>query len=106
MSAGKKTITPARLAARREDVRLAAARCPFCHDDVHPDAGDVACVACERCLARHHEACWDEARRCGACGVGSRRARRHAAAAGPGAAPRARGGRRADGAWSPPPAWA
>lgn len=91
---GKPTKIPSRSPAsptrRRDDVQVVAMRCPFCHEDVHPEAHAVgACVACERCLARHHEACWDEARRCGACG-GRRRLRRPRArvATGEGPAPR------------------
>lgn len=55
--------------ARRDDVHVhgpGALRCPFCHDAVDVDAA-VAWVACERCLARHHEPCWHEAGRCGGC---------------------------------------
>lgn len=97
MGATKKkgdTPTPRKAVRRRDDVRLAATRCPYCHDDVHPEAQtgastDEPVVACERCLTRHHDACWDESRRCGACG-GRRRLRRGRARAaeGPGDAPR------------------
>jgi hypothetical protein len=55
--------------APRDDVHVHGAgglRCPFCHDDVNIDA-TVPWVACEKCLARHHEACWGEAGRCGGC---------------------------------------
>lgn len=38
--------------------------CPFCHDQIEP-ADLVVCVAC---LARHHEACWNEHLECSACG--------------------------------------
>jgi tetratricopeptide (TPR) repeat protein len=39
-------------------------RCPFCHEDLCHDLGTV----CASCLARHHDACWDEAQgRCAAC---------------------------------------
>jgi hypothetical protein len=48
----------------RDDVRLAANRCPFCHDDVEK----AASVACQGCLARHHASCWTESRACSACG--------------------------------------
>ena len=46
-------------------------RCPFCHEDVRREAPQ-AWVACAGCMARHHAACWDEAGRCSACGVGER----------------------------------
>jgi tetratricopeptide (TPR) repeat protein len=39
-----------------------AFRCPFCHETV---GGGVACSAC---LARHHDACWEENGGCGTCG--------------------------------------
>jgi hypothetical protein len=42
-------------------------RCPFCHEGVAVES--EAWVACEKCLARHHLACWDEGRRCAACGA-------------------------------------
>jgi tetratricopeptide (TPR) repeat protein len=53
---------------RRDDVKVAASpvRCPFCHADVAPAADDW--VACRGCLARHHAGCWEEAKRCSACG--------------------------------------
>jgi hypothetical protein len=41
-------------------------RCPFCHDGV--DVEQDSWRACEKCLARHHGTCWDEAGRCSACG--------------------------------------
>lgn len=40
-------------------------RCPFCHESVDVEAGDV--VVCEGCLARHHGACWAESGACSAC---------------------------------------
>src|SRR5688572_17428473 len=40
-------------------------RCPFCHDAVSVDDGTW--VGCAKCLARHHAACWDEGKACGAC---------------------------------------
>jgi hypothetical protein len=49
----------------RDDVLVTVNRCPFCHDDV--GAGDRSAVACRRCLARHHTACWNEAGHCSAC---------------------------------------
>lgn len=39
-------------------------RCPFCHEGVG-DADEQ--VACQRCLARHHRACWGEGGRCSSC---------------------------------------
>ena len=52
---------------RHEDVSVAGslARCPFCHDEVAPGAADW--VACESCLARHHETCWNESACCATC---------------------------------------
>jgi hypothetical protein len=52
---------------RHEEVSVAGslARCPYCHDEVAPGAGEW--VACESCLARHHEACWNESGRCATC---------------------------------------
>lgn len=44
--------------------RPALHRCPFCHEDTQPEGS----VACQGCLARHHEACWAESGQCGACG--------------------------------------
>jgi hypothetical protein len=41
-------------------------RCPFCHSEVDRDRDDW--VACEACLARHHEACWKESGSCAGCG--------------------------------------
>ncbi|MEZ0228462.1 MAG: hypothetical protein ACAI25_07535 [Planctomycetota bacterium] len=56
----------------RTDVKVAASlvRCPYCHSDVAPDA--AGWVACEKCLARHHTACWDEGGRCSTCGATAR----------------------------------
>jgi hypothetical protein len=42
-------------------------RCPFCHEGVAVES--EAWVACEKCLARHHRACWDEGKRCASCGA-------------------------------------
>jgi hypothetical protein len=43
-------------------------RCPYCHDDIAPDS--PGWVACQSCLARHHDPCWREAgNRCGTCGA-------------------------------------
>jgi hypothetical protein len=59
---------PAPDVAPRDDVRIAASpvRCPYCHDGVAPEAPDP--LVCRSCLARHHEPCWKESLRCGACG--------------------------------------
>jgi hypothetical protein len=53
--------------AARDDVRAASSpvRCPYCHSDVSPDARDW--VVCRACLARHHEACWNEGGACASC---------------------------------------
>lgn len=50
----------------RDDVRVLANRCPFCHEQVEVD-GDHW-VSCRSCQARHHGPCWAEAGRCAACG--------------------------------------
>ena len=42
--------------------------CPFCHDRVEA-LEQVVCVAC---LARHHEACWDDHSQCATCGARER----------------------------------
>jgi large subunit ribosomal protein L7/L12 len=44
--------------------RAGPSRCPYCHED----ARDGAIVACAGCVARHHEACWDEHSQCASCG--------------------------------------
>ncbi|MEZ6185068.1 MAG: hypothetical protein R3F62_08680 [Planctomycetota bacterium] len=45
-------------------------RCPFCHEAVL--ANEHEQLACNRCRAWHHQACWSEAGgRCSACGAGS-----------------------------------
>ncbi len=61
-------IEPAPTEAPRADVKVASSlvRCPYCHADVASDA--AGWVACEKCLARHHTACWDEGGRCSTCG--------------------------------------
>ncbi|MDF1664912.1 MAG: hypothetical protein P1V97_24335, partial [Planctomycetota bacterium] len=38
-------------------------RCPYCHDNVQTNTDDW--VACQQCLARHHEECW--VGQCSAC---------------------------------------
>jgi hypothetical protein len=45
---------------------LGLSRCPFCHDAIGLETTEW--VACQRCLARHHDGCWDEASGCSACG--------------------------------------
>lgn len=54
--------------SRRDDVKVGASpvRCPYCHEGVDP--GDPTWVACGACLARHHDACWDERGACSTCG--------------------------------------
>lgn len=44
--------------------RLGQSRCPYCHED----ASGADLVACTACMAKHHEACWDEHTQCSACG--------------------------------------
>lgn len=43
-------------------------RCPYCHQDVADGTDRVSCVAC---VTRHHQACWEEHRRCSVFGCGS-----------------------------------
>lgn len=64
----EKPVQPPRpiAGAERDDVRVAANRCPYCHDSVSRE-GD-AWVSCRECLTRHHTACWDEAEACSSCG--------------------------------------
>jgi len=52
----------------RDDVKVNAHRCPYCHDDVAAADG----VVCRDCLTRHHPACWDEAAKCSSCGSTTR----------------------------------
>lgn len=61
---------PERAPEPKDDPRVVAHRCPFCHEVVRPDA--EAWVACAQCLGRQHAACWDESGRCGACAHGQR----------------------------------
>jgi hypothetical protein len=56
---------PERPSEPKDDPRVVAHRCPFCHEAVRPDA--QAWVACAQCLGRQHAACWAESGRCGAC---------------------------------------
>jgi len=65
MGIQEQTPEPVRDVAR-DDVVVAANRCPYCHSDVDAEADDG--VACKGCLARHHQSCWDEAGKCSACG--------------------------------------
>ncbi|MCO5166447.1 MAG: hypothetical protein M9894_08790 [Planctomycetes bacterium] len=60
-------------AKERVRVGQSALRCPYCHDDVAVEAQDW--LACARCLARHHAACWTESGRCGGCGAAEALAR-------------------------------
>ena len=46
--------------------RLKHPRCPYCHDKVRPDAVKLACNAC---MAWHHQECWIEGGdQCATCG--------------------------------------
>ena len=45
-------------------VLVARNRCPYWHDQVGPEGS----AACQVCLARHHESCWDEFEHCASCG--------------------------------------
>lgn len=44
-----------------------APRCPYCHERVAPASPDK--LACNACMAWHHQACWGEHTRCAACGA-------------------------------------
>lgn len=48
---------------QRVAVHGSPTRCPYCHDDVRPDAATV----CADCLARHHAECWSERGCCSSC---------------------------------------
>lgn len=48
--------------------RVGLRRCPYCHDDVAPDEG-ASVTICAGCHAAHHQACWQEAGACSACGA-------------------------------------
>lgn len=50
--------------AGEKQVKAVIHRCPFCHEGAEAEGS----VACQGCLARHHEACWNESGRCGSCG--------------------------------------
>ena len=67
MTAIKPTLPAPALPAERSDVRVAANRCPFCHEDVQLETSEW--VACRSCQARHHRDCWSEAGACGSCGT-------------------------------------
>lgn len=45
-------------------VERSPTRCPYCHDECTSEDENVAC---HECLARHHQACWEEAGRCSSC---------------------------------------
>lgn len=49
----------------------AAARCPYCRDEVATDRGDDDLAACDRCGTLHHRACLDEAGACTIFGCGA-----------------------------------
>jgi hypothetical protein len=55
--AGAEAISPKLIASR--------SRCPYCHEDVRAERLDW--VACEGCLARHHQTCWNERGSCASC---------------------------------------
>jgi len=40
-------------------------RCPYCHEHVTPKNTKYAC---HKCMAWHHNACWEEGGKCSACG--------------------------------------
>lgn len=63
---GAKPIEVAADVPLRDDVKVATSRCPFCHLDVAVE--QTGWRSCRRCQARHHGACWDEGKRCSACG--------------------------------------
>lgn len=41
-------------------------RCLYCHEEAAEE------MACARCAAHHHDACWDERIQCAACGAVAR----------------------------------
>jgi len=49
--------------AEKIAVKNAPNRCPFCHEEAERERS----VACQDCLARHHEDCWTEGAGCSAC---------------------------------------
>ncbi len=51
----------------REQLRLSAERCPYCHEAV--ERSDQDKVACNACMAWHHAGCWNEHGACAACGA-------------------------------------
>ena len=58
---------PSPAAERPPEVAIegAGTRCPYCHETVRVE--DDAWTVCGACLARHHEACWDEHGCCASC---------------------------------------
>ena len=46
-------------------VATSLSRCPYCHEEVRAERADW--VACEGCLARHHQSCWSEHGSCATC---------------------------------------
>jgi hypothetical protein len=54
--------------ARQRPGLVGLSRCPSCRDTI--DRESTGWVACQRCLARHHDAgCWTAASGCSACGA-------------------------------------
>ncbi len=49
-----------------DDIRVSAARCPFCHEEVQRGVEPAVCVACH---ALHHTECMAEHGACAACGA-------------------------------------
>ncbi len=64
-------------AAGHIEVHHSPTRCPYCHDDCAPEDENVVC---NECLARHHQAWWDETGKCGSCGHSTGLAARKATA--------------------------
>ncbi len=52
--------------AREVHAEASPTRCPYCHERI--ELKEESWLACEACLARHHEACWTEGGRCSSCG--------------------------------------
>ncbi|MBI3724284.1 hypothetical protein HY251_10085 [bacterium] len=65
---GEAPAPDSRVGPQPHDVRVEAGitRCPYCHESIALEREPW--LACEACLARHHDACWKEGSRCSACG--------------------------------------
>ena len=48
----------------RPDVVFKRDRCPYCHESVRPETSKLAC---DSCMAWHHQECWQEHGKCSVC---------------------------------------